>query len=211
MVSRRKRPDKETRVEFAAPPWDQYHPDWIRLDEQLPVDHPAPSMVNEEQVQKRLQQLKQACECDERGEVPDLVPAWIAKHPGTRNEQQQRYRCSPEHCRICPLRHPCTTNPDRGRSIRRSEHEELIEAHHARMATDAAKQLYKLRRQTVELGFADMKEHCHLRRFNGRGLNRARAQTGLTVLAHNLLHVIRAPSPTKNHSDAALTPEKTTA
>jgi hypothetical protein len=37
-----------------------------------------------------------------------------------------------------------------GRSLRRSEHEELVEAHRARMATAEAKALYKLRSQTVE-------------------------------------------------------------
>ncbi len=97
------------------------------------------------------------------------------------------YRCSPEHCRQCPLQERCTTNPRRGRSVKRSEHESLIDAHRARMATDAAKQLYKKRKQTVELGFADVKEHRALRRFPRRGLARARTHVGLLVLVHNLL------------------------
>ena len=45
MVSRRKRPGKGTGVKFAEPPWNQIHPDWIRLDEQLPDDHLARTMV----------------------------------------------------------------------------------------------------------------------------------------------------------------------
>lgn len=97
-----------------------------------------------------------------------------------------RYRCAPQHCRTCPRAAQCTTSPNRGRSLRRSEHEELIEAHKIQMRTDEAKTLYKLRRQTVELAFADLKEHRHLRRFSGRGLSRARRQLALTVLAHNL-------------------------
>jgi hypothetical protein len=55
------------------------------------------------------------------------------------------------------------------------------------MAGPQAKELYRLRRQTVELVNADWKEHRKLRRFSGRGLPRARVQVGLTVLTHNLL------------------------
>jgi len=97
------------------------------------------------------------------------------------------YRCSPDHCSACPLRTRCTTNPKRGRSVKRSEHEPLIDAHRARMATDEAKALYKCRKQTVELGFADVKEHRSLRRFPRRGLIRARTHLRLLVLVHNLL------------------------
>jgi len=55
-----------------------------------------------------------------------------------------------------------------------------------RMATDEAKRRYKLRSQTVELTYADMKEHRGLRRFHGRGISRATAEIGTLVLAHNL-------------------------
>jgi transposase len=102
------------------------------------------------------------------------------------------YRCSPEHCRGCPLNVRCTKNPQRGRSVKRSEHESLIEAHRARMATDEAKALYKKRKQTVELGFADIKQHRALRRFPRRGLLHARTQIGLLVLVQNLLTYQRA-------------------
>jgi transposase len=97
------------------------------------------------------------------------------------------YRCEARHCCACPLSARCTTNPKRGRSVKRSEYEPLVESHRARMAMDEAKALYKLRKQTVELGFADVKQHRALRRFPRRGLNHARTHLGLTVLVHNLL------------------------
>ena len=59
--------------------------------------------------------------------------------------------------------------PAAGRTISRAEHEELIEALRARMQTDEAKNLYRLRRQTVELSYADLTEHRKLRRFSGHG------------------------------------------
>lgn len=102
----------------------------------------------------------------------------------------RHYRCAPEHCQRCPLRDRCTPNPARGRSISRGEHEELIERLRARMATDEAKALYRLRSQTVELVNADWKAHRQLRRFSGRGLRRARIEVGLIVLAHNLVTLL---------------------
>jgi hypothetical protein len=49
-----------------------------------------------------------------------------------------------------------------------------------------AKALYRRRRETVERGFADLKRHRAMDRFHGRGLERALAELGLQVLAHNL-------------------------
>ncbi len=98
------------------------------------------------------------------------------------------YRCPKEHCQACPLKSRCTSGA-KGRTIKRNEHEELIEAHRAKMATPEAKAIYRQRSQTVELRFADTKEHRDLRRFSGRGLERVRIEAGLCVLAHNLLAV----------------------
>jgi hypothetical protein len=101
-----------------------------------------------------------------------------------------RYRCPPEHCRACPLKERCTPTPEKGRTVSRGEHEGLIEALRARMGSDEAKALYRLRRQTVELVNADWKAHRGLRRFSGRGLVRVRCQVGVLVLAHNPLTLL---------------------
>jgi hypothetical protein len=53
------------------------------------------------------------------------------------------------------------------------------------------KNLYKLRKQTVELGFADLKQHRGLQRFRSYGKARARVQVGLLVLAHNGLALLQ--------------------
>ena len=76
---------------------------------------------------------------------------------------------------------------------------ELIEAHQQRMQTPEAKQLYRQRKQTVELAFADSKQHRGLRRISGYGLTKARLQTGLTVLVHNLLTLQSALWPTQRN------------
>jgi hypothetical protein len=55
--------------------------------------------------------------------------------------------------------------------------------------TEAAKTVYRLRKQTIELVFADFKEHRGLRRFSGHGLARVRTELALEVLVHNLLRL----------------------
>ena len=138
---------------------------------------------------------------------------WIGQEKRRQSDGQinvvHKYGCSPQHCRVCPRQAVCSTHPHRGRTVKRSEHEALVEAHRARMATAEAKSLYRLRGQTVELGFADFKQHRSLRQFSGHGLRRARRQVGLTVLVHNLLVVHRAVS-LKNSTIDMLTTQKIT-
>jgi transposase len=104
-----------------------------------------------------------------------------------RSSLQTTYRCPPEHCMECPRRQDCTPAPEKGRSVSRQEHEDLLEILRARMETQEAKELYKLRRQTIELRYADLKEHRKLRRFHGYGMRHARAEIGTSVLSYNLL------------------------
>jgi hypothetical protein len=110
------------------------------------------------------------------------------------------YVCPPEHCQACPRQSACTRTPEKGRSVSRMENEELLDALRQRMQTPEAQTLYKQRSRTVELNFADLKEHRGLRRFHCRGLNRVKAEVGSLVLTHNLLEVEahdekRSPSP----------------
>lgn len=139
---------------------------------------------------------------------------WIGHQKRRQSDGQinvvHSYRCSPRHCHVCPRQASCCANPNRGRAVKRSEHEALVEAHRKKMATPEAKVLYRLRGQTVELGFADFKQHRALRQFSGRGRRRAQRQLGLTVLVHNLLAVHRVKPPLKNNPLAMLTTEKIT-
>ena len=84
----------------------------------------------------------------------------------------------------------------------RMEGQELLDAQREKMERQEVKMRYKLRGQTVERGFADAKGNRRFDRYHGRGLRRARAETGLLVLAQNVLRLDRL----QRH---ALTPEKT--
>jgi transposase len=147
---------------------------------------------------------EQAYRCP-RGWRLTYAGAWRQKRSSPETVSLQIYRCAAEHCRDCPLRSRCTPRSDQGRTISRSEHEGLREALQARMGTAEAKELYRLRGQTVELVNADWKAHRKLRRFAGRGLKGARCQVGVTVLAHNLLTLV-APEKKAEKSSAAKAP-----
>jgi transposase len=108
-----------------------------------------------------------------------------------RSVETTTYRCPKQHCQNCPLAARCTQGKN-GRTIKRSEHEDLIAAHQAKMRTPEGKAIYRQRSRTIELRFADLKTHRRLRRFSGRGLKRVRIEVGLLVLAHNLLAVLAA-------------------
>jgi transposase len=129
---------------------------------------------------------KQTYRCPE-GQVFVAEKATRRERSNDRTVLQTTYRCPADHCVPCPRREACTSSPERGRSVSRLEHEDLVDELRARMKTPEAKELYKLRRQTIELRYADLKQHRQLRRFNHYGPRRARAQIGAAVLAYNLL------------------------
>ena len=116
---------------------------------------------------------------------------------GGRTLDQYRYRCSASHCQTCPLASRCLAG-GKARTIRRMEGEELLEAQRTKMQRDDVKARYALRGQTVERSFGDAKGNRRLERFHGRGLTRARTETGLLVIAQNLQLLDRIQRDTAN-------------
>jgi hypothetical protein len=76
------------------------------------------------------------------------------------------------------------------------------------MGTERAKAVYRLRGQTIEIVFADFKEHRVLCRFSDRGLAHARMELALKVLVHNLLVLHRFSSQKQNAKEANSTDGK---
>jgi transposase len=108
-----------------------------------------------------------------------------------REERLELYRADAATCAACPQKGHCCPKARTGRNLARSEHEELIEAHREKMGTPEAKDLYKRRRETVEPTIGDAKENRDYRRVNGRGLDKAKGQTALTVLVHNICAFVK--------------------
>jgi transposase len=126
------------------------------------------------------------------GQVMPLHRVGTEKRREGQEVAVKQYRCPAEHCQKCALASACTKSPHKGRTIKRMAQEELVEALRGRMATEAGQELYRLRKQSVELGFADTKCRRGLERVGGFGSAVATGQTGWSVLAHNGLALMRA-------------------
>ncbi len=111
------------------------------------------------------------------------------KRHGGRSLTQYRYHCPGAHCSSCALAAGCVSIPARGRTVTRMEGQELLDEQREKMERADTQQRYKVRSQTVERGFGDAKGNRRFERFHGRGLRRARCETGLLVLAQNLLRL----------------------
>ena len=119
-----------------------------------------------------------------------------------------RYRCSPELCLACPQSSDCTPAPSKGRSIRRSEREDLVDALRERMGEPEAKELYRRRSASIERCFGEMKLHRGLTRFSRRGLRAAKTTVGLWVLLHNgLLHLAEKAKTEKKQKNDSTPPD----
>jgi len=112
------------------------------------------------------------------------------RHSG-RQLWESRYRCDLAHCGTCPLADKCLRPGASCRTIKRLEGQELLDAQREKMADPEVQMRYRLRSQTVELAYADSKGNRRLHRFHGRGPARARAETGLMVVAQNVLRLDR--------------------
>jgi transposase len=157
---------------------------WKENDFSAQRDQQSASQLSKDQFQWLPESNAYQCP---QGHILKYIGCERRTRSADRVELLYRYQCAVEHCQSCPLQASCTKKPGCARSLRRSEHEELIEQHRARMATACAKELYKRRCCTVERSFADVKTHRGLRRVTGRGLKHVRAELALTVLTHNLI------------------------
>lgn len=110
---------------------------------------------------------------------------------GGRSVIEHRYHCRAEHCQGCPLASGCVKKADRGRWIKRLEGQELLDAQRRKMDGDAIKRSYRERSQVIERAFGDAKRHRNFDHFHGRQPWRAETETGLVVLAQNLLTLDR--------------------
>ena len=106
---------------------------------------------------------------------------------GDQHVIEHRYHCSPQHCQGCPIARQCVRDATKGRTFKRLEGQDLLDAQREKMNGEVAKADYKQRGAVIERAFADTKRNRQFRRFHGRGLARAKTQVGLVVLAQNIL------------------------
>lgn len=94
-------------------------------------------------------------------------------------------------CATCAKASLCCKDPKKGRMVNRDQYEEYRDRLRARMATDAGRARYQLRRQTVEPRFGFIKHGLGIRRFLRRGLEAIHTEWVLICTAVNLGIVLR--------------------
>ena len=93
-------------------------------------------------------------------------------------------------CRACPAFGVCTKSKD-GRNVTVGPNDAALRRHRTWMATSAATEVYKLRKQVVEPVFGIIKEQQGGRRFLLRGLLNVAAEWTVLATAFNLRTLCR--------------------
>jgi len=105
-----------------------------------------------------------------------------------RHQKKRRayeYAISPKICAGCGVREQCTRSKT-GRSIKRHESQELIEAARAQSHSRAGRQDRRRRKYLMEGSFADAANHHGFKRSRWRGLWRQRIQDWIIAACQNL-------------------------
>ena len=96
------------------------------------------------------------------------------------------YACA--DCQTCPYKRACSKNND-FRTITALPHDKLVNRIKEKMQTPEGKETYKLRKQTVEPAFGDIKHNKKLRDFLLRGVEKVKIEFDLGCVAHNLVRI----------------------
>ena len=106
-------------------------------------------------------------------------------HISSKGAHFRFYRAPGAVCRACPAFGMCTKSKN-GRNVSVGPYDAALRRHRAWMATSAAKEVYKLRKQLVEPVFGIIKEQRAGRRFLLRGLANVAAEWTVLATAFNL-------------------------
>jgi transposase len=102
--------------------------------------------------------------------------------------QEIRYTSRGTTCRACPLRARCLSPRSSQRTIRRWEHQDVLDRHRARM--QGAAEVMRRRSSIVEHPFGTIKWRAGYRHFLVRGFNKARGEWSLMALCYNFTRVL---------------------
>lgn len=102
-----------------------------------------------------------------------------------------RYRATATDCQSCPLQPLCCPDSRKGRSLVRTEDAPVMAAFKAKMATEAAQQIYKQRAGVAEFPNAWIKDKLGLRQFRLRGRIKVGMEVLWACLTYNIQQWIR--------------------
>jgi transposase len=101
-----------------------------------------------------------------------------------------RYLASKTNCDGCPLRASCLSPKALYRSVSRWEHEDVLDRHRQRMASEDARELMRRRSAIVEHPFGTLKCRAGYQHFLVRGFDKVRGEWSLMALCYNFTRVL---------------------
>ena len=110
----------------------------------------------------------------------------VLKYSTTNRDGYREYKSAPKVCAGCPMRGRCTESKNFQKTVTRHVWENYMEMAEDARHSPEGKEIYKLRKETIERVFADAKVKHGLRYTQYRGLARLKMQALLTFSAMNL-------------------------
>ena len=108
------------------------------------------------------------------------------KHTTTSKDGKRTYRSSTKVCKDCPCRTVCGANENGQRMLTTHIWQEFLDLVEQLRKTERGKEIYAMRKETIERVFADAKEKHAMRYTHHRGLARVSAWVRLKYAAMNL-------------------------
>jgi len=110
----------------------------------------------------------------------------ILRHTTTNKDGKRTYRTDPKKCKDCPFRGSCGANEKGQKMIQTHIWQEYLDLVEQLRKTDRGKDIYAMRKETIERVFADAKEKHAMRYTHHRGLARVTNWVRLKYAAMNL-------------------------
>lgn len=113
------------------------------------------------------------------------------------DSERYLYRAAKSDCAGCPLKEMCfkNTRNQYGRRIENGKHEQVKQAHTAKMQSEESREAYARRAPVTERPFALIKRGFGVREFLVRGLEKVQAEWCLLCIAHNVHRLLRLSQP----------------
>lgn len=123
---------------------------------------------------------------DEAADVVTCPMGQQLRHTTTSKEGKRIYRSTPEACRNCPCREQCGANAKGQKMVARHIWQEYLDVAEQLRKTELGRDIYAMRKQSIERVFADGKENHAMRYTRHRGLARVTSWVRLKFAAMNL-------------------------
>ena len=108
------------------------------------------------------------------------------RHTTTDRDGRRSYRSTPEKCRNCPCKRKCGANEKGQKLLTTHIWQEYLDLVEALRKTERGKEIYAMRKETIERVFADAKEKHAMRYTHHRGLAAVTRWVRLKYAAMNL-------------------------